>query len=144
MDASVELVRAMFDRLRADSALMALLGGAAKIVDRQRDRDGKPTAAYPYLSLGPSTSIPADFDCLVGEELTIQLDVWSTGSEGAHGSVECRNISSAVKRALHEQELPLTDNALVTLTWELTRILDDPNPAIRHGAIQFTAIVETP
>jgi hypothetical protein len=142
MDAATELLRAMLDALRATASVNDVLEG--RIFDRQPGRNGSPVAAYPHLSLGPTTSLPDDFDCLDGEEITIQLDVWTSGDNSAFASTQCREISDAIKRRLHNAELPLTVNALVTLTWAGTRILDDPNPAIRHGAVQFTATVETP
>lgn len=142
MDASRELLTAMLNALRSEPAVTSLVGN--RIVDRPQGRDGKPAAGYPYISVGPSTGLPADADCIVAEELSLQLDVWTWGADSSFASSQCRELASAIKRVLHEAEFDLTDNALVTLTWELTRILDDPNPAIRHGAVQFTAIVETP
>jgi hypothetical protein len=143
MDASFELIRAALDTLRASPAVTALVG--QRLYDRVPEKqDGTPNVAFPYVSLGPSTSIPRDYDCLFGEEITIQFDAWTNGPGEAFGSVQCRKICDAVKRALHEAELTLQDNALVTLNWEMTRVLDDPNPAIAHGVIQFTAVVETP
>ena len=144
MDASTELLRAVFDRLKATAAITALVG--QHIYDRApADQSGnRVDVPYPYITAGPTTAIPADFDCLDGEEITIQLDVWSSGALDASTSAQCRKISDLVKRALHDVDLTLTENALVTLQWELTRILDDRNPTIRHGAIQFTATIETP
>ena len=142
MDASRELLTAMLNALRADTAVTAKVG--QRIVDRPQGRNGKPAAAYPYISVGPSTAVPDDAACITSEELTLQLDVWTSGDDNAFASSECRDIAAAVKRRLHNADFTLSENALVTLTWELTRILDDPNPAIRHGAVQFTAIVETP
>ena len=143
MDASYELILAVINRLRATAAVTAFV--STRIYDRvPEDQSGTPNVAFPYVSLGPSSSIPDDYDCLDGEELTLQLDVWTSGSGEAYGSVQCRKICSAIKRALHDVDLTLTTNALVAIQWELTRILDDPNPAITHGAIQFTATVETP
>ena len=143
MDASFELIGAAMTRLRATAAVSSLI--STRIYDRvPEDQSGAPAVAFPYVSLGPSTSIPDDYDCLDGEEITLQFDVWTSGNGEAYGSVQCRKICDAIKRALHDAELTLTTNALVTLQWELTRILDDPSPAITHGAIQFTATVETP
>lgn len=142
MDASTELLRSMLDALRSTPAVNDVLQG--RIFDRQPGRSAAPIAAYPHLSVGPSTSIPDDFDCLDGEEITLQLDIWTSGDDVAFASSQCREIANNIKRRLHNAELALTINALVTLTWSLTRIIDDPNPAIRHGAIQFTATVETP
>lgn len=139
MDASYELIRAMMDRLRATAAVTNIVG------QRIYDRVPEGVAVdFPYASLGPSVAIPDDFDCRDGEEITVQFDAWSSGAGEAFGTVEVRKLSDAIKRALHNAELSLTENALVTLTWEMTRIMDDPNPAINHGVIQFTATVETP
>lgn len=141
MDASTELIRAMFDTLRATTAVAALVDGRIYDPPPQK-QDGSPAVPFPYISLGPSTTIPDDADCIPAEEITVQLDIWSSGSGAAHSSVECRKICDAVKRALHGADLVLSGNALVTLQHELTRIMDDPNPAINHGAVQFTATVE--
>lgn len=144
MDASLDLLRAMMARLKADAAVAAFVG--ARIFDRPPDRPGdrRPDSDYPYLSLGPSTSIPDDFDCRYGEELGIQFDVWTSGAGEAFGSAQCRKISDAVKRSLHDAEIDLTDNALVSLQWQTTLILDDPDPALNHGVVRFAATVETP
>lgn len=143
MDASFELIGAMMTQLKAATSVTALVG--QRIYDRVPElQDGTPNVAYPYISVGPTSSIPADFDCIDGEDVTIQFDIWSSGPGEAFSSVECRKICSAVKRALHDAELVLSENALVTLQWELTRTMRDPNPAICHGAVQFTATVETP
>jgi hypothetical protein len=143
MDASVELIKAMFDRLKADSAVTALVG--THIYDRvPEEQDGTVNVPFPYVSMGSSSAIPDDFDCVKGEEITVQFDVWSSGSGEAFGTVQVRKICGAIKAALHDVDLSLPTTALVTLQWETTRIIDDPNPAINHGVIQFTATVEIP
>ena len=143
MDASFELIKAVFDRLKSTPAVTTFTG--QHIYDRVPEKtDGTPNVPFPYVSLGPSSAIPDDFDCLQGEEITIQLDVWSSGAGEAYGTVQCRKICGAIKKALHDVDLSLPTNALVTLQHEITRIIDDPNPAINHGVVQFTATVETP
>lgn len=143
MDASLELISAALTRLRATSAVTNFVG--QNIFDRVPERqDGGPGVPFPYISVGPSSSSPEDYDCMDGEEITIQFDVWTNGSDEAYGSTQCRKIAGAVKKALHGVDLPLTVNALVALEHEITRILDDPNPAVTHGVVTFTATVETP
>lgn len=143
MDASFELLAAALTRLRAMPAITSLVGN--RIYDRApADQSGKVSVPFPYISCGPSSSIPDDYDCLYGEEVTIQIDAWSSGPGEAFSTVECRKICDAVKRALHDVDLTLSVNALVSIQWELTRILSDPNPAIKHGVVQFTATIETP
>ncbi|SHE87844.1 DUF3168 domain-containing protein [Devosia limi] len=142
MDASVDLIMALRARLEATPAVMSKITGIFDRVPEQQRAERN--VEFPYVSLGPSVSIPADYDCVMGEEITIQFDVWSSGAGEAFGSVECRKICDAIKRALHDVPLSLTANALVTFNWEMTRILDDPNPAITHGVVQFSGEVETP
>ena len=144
-DASIELISAQMTLLRASSPLQVL--GVTKIYDRvptQQDGSLDPSVTHPYVSLGPSTSIPADYDCLDGEEITVQWDVWTSGDGDAFATVQLRKICKVLKRTLHGAELALINNALVSLEWEMTRIVDDPNPAIGHGVVMFTATVETP
>lgn len=143
MDASLELLTAALTKLRATAAVTAFVD--TNIFDRvPEQQDGTPSVPYPYISLGPTSSVPDDIDCLDAEEVTFQIDVWTSGSDDAFGSTQCRKISGAVKRALHDVELPLAVNALVTMQLETMRIIDDPNPAISHGVLTFTATVETP
>jgi hypothetical protein len=143
MEASVELIKAVFEHLKATPAVTDFV--AQHIYDRvPEETDGSTGVPFPYVSLGPSSTIPDDFDCLQGEEITIQLDVWSSGSGEAFSTMQCRKICGAIKKSLHDVDLSLPTNALVTLQHEITRIIDDPNPAIHHGVIQFTATVETP
>lgn len=141
MDASYELILAAVTKLRATPAVTDLVG--TKIYDRvPENQDGTPNVASPYISMGPSSVLPADYDCVGGEEITIQFDAWSWGGGEAYSSVQVRKIADAVKRALHGADLALTNNALVTLEHELTRIMRDPDGITNHAAIQFTATVE--
>lgn len=141
MDASYDLIKAIFTRLKADAAVTALVD--QKVYDQVPQRTEKADSlSFPYVSLGPTSMVPDDFDCLDGEEITIQLDVWSLGSGEAHSTVECRKICDAIKRSLHEAEFDLEANALVCINHELTRILVEQDPPIKHGVIQFTATVE--
>lgn len=142
MDASLDLLRAVFDRLKATPAVTTLVP-ATRIYDRApTDALGKVNAPFPYVTAGPTTSIPDDYNCTDGEIVTIQLDAWSSGPGEAYSTAECRKICGAIQRALHGAELSLATNALVTLEWELTRIIDDRNPAIKHGVIQLSGTVE--
>lgn len=143
MDPSLELLIAIYARLKATTAVTTFVG--QNIYDKPPvNQQGNVTVPFPYITTGPSTAIPDDFDCIPGEEVTIQLDIWSSGSGEAFSTAQCRKICGAVKKALHDVEIPLTVNALVSLQHEMTRILPDPNPAIKHGVVQFTATIETP
>lgn len=141
----VELLRAVLDRLRGDRRMIELVGEA--IFDRAPEKQaGLPALPLDYVTVGPTDSVPNDFDCVDGQDITVQLDAWSSGPGEAYGSAKVRKIADAMRRSLHQRELqlPLGDNALVTITHTLTRILRDPDGVTSHAAVQFTATVETP
>lgn len=143
-DASLELMMAAVGRLRATPAIVAYVG--TRIYDRvPASATGQWTATFPFISNGPTTSVPDDYDCVRGEEITIQFDVWTSGTSGeAYDSIQGRKIANLVKRALHDVDLTLASNPLVTLQHVMTRQVGDPNPAIHHFAVMFRATVETP
>lgn len=144
MEPSYELQLAALNKLRATTALTAIVG--QKIYDRvpEKQQGGAlvPDVTSPYLSFGPVTSIPDDADCIDGEEITFQIDAWSWGSGEAYGSVQVRKIAGLVKKALHRADLQLSTNALVSLRHEMTRILRESDGITNHAAIQFTAILD--
>lgn len=131
---ALELQGLIIATLRGDAAVSALVDG---IYDRP-PADRWAGAHKAYISLGPSDVLIDDADCVNGETVTAQVDVWSQQP----GQVECKRICAAVKAALHDRDLVLTDNALVQMTLDLTRIMADPDGITTHGAMQFTAMIE--
>lgn len=146
MEPSYELQLVALGALRASAALTAIVG--AKIYDRVPERLAAgvhvPDVTSPYISFGPVSMLPDDADCIDGEEITFQIDVWSWGSGVAYGSVQARQIAGLVKKVLHKADLTLNTNALVSIRHELTRILRESDGITNHAAIQFTAVVEIP
>ncbi|MCW5722138.1 MAG: DUF3168 domain-containing protein [Devosia sp.] len=139
MDPTYELQLAALDRLRVMAELVAFVDN--RIFDRVPEDDANAIRS-PYVSLGPTSAAPADYDCVDGLEITFQIDVWSWGAGEAYGSVEARKIAHVIRTALHKADLPLTVNALVTLRHVLTRVIREPDGIINHAAIQFMAEVE--
>lgn len=130
---SLELQGAIVTKLKATPAVTALIG--------TRIYDSVPsTATFPYVSIGPEQTLADDADCITGFEIFMQLDAWSR----ATGSPEVKRIAEAVRDALHDFELPLTDNALVSFRHRQTRVLKDPDGLTAHAALEFVALVEQP
>lgn len=130
---SLELQGAIVERLKAFPSLMALV--------QERIYDDVPTAAtFPYVSWGPDQSVQDDADCITGFEVSIQIDAWSR----KRGLPEVKAVAEAVRAALHDYELDLTENALVSLQHTSTQNLRDPDGLTNHAIIQFTALVEQP
>ncbi|MEQ1901859.1 MAG: DUF3168 domain-containing protein [Devosia sp.] len=138
-----EIIAAAIVALKADAALVELVGG--RIYDRVPEKAaGKTGVEFPYISLGPTSSLAADVNCSDAEEITLQFDVWSRGDGIAYDSREVRRIVRAIRRVLSDAELVLDDAALVTMTYELNRVLREADGATNHGLIQFVAVVESP
>jgi hypothetical protein len=137
MDASYELQLAIVGRLKGFQELAELIGGRV-YDDVPRGPDRQVTATFPYVSFGPDQVIPEEFGCITGSEIFIQLDAWSR----AAGFAEVKKIANAVRLALHNHDLPLTDNALVSFEFDGRRIFRDPDGKTSHAVITFRAVVE--
>ncbi len=138
MDASYELQIAIVGALKSDGAVRRLVGD--RVYDNvPRDANGKiATANFPYISLGPEQTLPDGYDCQDGSEITIQIDAWSR----AVGFPEVKKIADAVRKVLHDADLALVENALVSIEFESRRVLRDPDGKTSHAVITFRAVVE--
>jgi hypothetical protein len=133
MSASAELQKLLFDTLRNDAAVMAIAGG---VYDRvPASPYGTRTA---YISFGPSDVVDDSAECISAGEHTFQLDVWSK----AVGQVEAKRLVDLIYKALHEQDLTLTENALAEIRVDFRRVFLDPDGLTTHGVVTVTASIE--
>ncbi|MBB3396873.1 DUF3168 domain-containing protein [Rhizobium sp. BK060] len=135
MGPSVELQKLLYDTLRATPEIMAVVGG---VYDRV------PPSPYgtknAYISFGPSDVVDDSADCSISGAHTFQIDVWSKEV----GQVEAKAIVDLVFRALHEQELTMTDNALAEIRVDFRRVFTDRDGLTTHGVVSVTASIEEP
>ncbi len=131
IDPDLELQGLVVNALKADAAVTALVGG--RVYDRVPD-----TAAFPYIVYGPSDATSEDADCYTDFDVFAQLDVWSRYP----GKTEAKKIADAVRVALANPALQLTENALVLLRHQQTRTFTDPDGLTTHGAMTFEALIE--
>lgn len=130
---SLELQGAIVKRLKEFAPLTLL-------VDQRVYDDVPAGAAMPYVSLGPDQVVSDNVECIDGYEITIQIDAWSV----TKGLPEVKKVAEAVRQALNAYDLPLADNALVSIEHRQTRNLRDPDGVTNHAVIEFVAIVEQP
>lgn len=128
---SLELWGAVVAALKGDAAVAALVG------DRVYDRVPV-DAPFPYLSIGDTWETEDDADCLDAVEIGLRVDAWSRTVGGA----EVRRIADAVRRALHNAELTLIENAIVMIEHRRTDTLRDPDGLTQHASIELSATVE--
>ena len=137
MDPNYELTKLVMTALKNDPSVSGFV--AARVFDRVPS-DPKPD--FPYISMGPSDTLPDDADCITGEEISIQIDCWSQGAAEAFGSAEVKKLAGAVKHCLHDVDLALAENALVALRHRVTRIMREPDGVTNHAVLSFTVFVE--
>ncbi|MBZ9943440.1 DUF3168 domain-containing protein [Mesorhizobium sp. BR1-1-13] len=128
MDPVLDLQGAIIARLRADAGVTALVG--------QKVYDVPPASAVePYISIGPTSYQEEYTDCVVGGEVFIQIDAWSTQPAQS----EMRAIAHAIRAAMRA-DFTLMDTALVSLEhWRTDYLVDGTS---MHASIRFTGYVE--
>ena len=128
---SDELQLAIINALIADPAVSAIVG--------DRVYDARPTA-YPCVTFGPGDCQPDDAECITGRVETVQLDCWTTDTNGRLGPA--RILTNAVKAALHHAELELETHALVQITVPSVRVFQEPDDITVHGVVTVEALIE--
>jgi len=136
MDPVLELQGEIISRLRSDAAVIAIVGQRSYDIPPLNQSGEVAESLFPYISIGSTSYQTEDADCIIGGELTIQIDAWSI----YQGNTEVRRIADAVRRAMRGQDISLNTNAIVTLDHWRTDYLRDG--LVKHASIRFTAIVE--
>lgn len=131
MEAELALQQAIFTRLTEDEAVAALVG--TRVYD-----DVPGGAAFPYLSIGAMRSRDWSTGDSTGVEVRLTLAAWSR----AHGGREAREIAGAVKAALHDADLALTDHVLVSLRFLDSDMTRERDGITRRQELRFRALVE--
>jgi hypothetical protein len=127
----LELQGVVVDVLRNDPELVQL-------VDRRAYDRVPENVVFPYISCGPTFDVEDDADCIFGSDISFQLDVWSR----AVGFPEAKRICNAVRNAVHERDIQLTENALVMIQCRGIRVLRDPDGLTSHGVVDLNAFIE--
>ena len=121
-----DLTTAIFQRLTADPDL-----GAA--VYDFVDESG--AASWPYITIGEGIETPANRHDSIGRETTLYLHVWSR----YRGFAEADAVAKRVNALLDHRpaELSVEGQRVVSIRFEFSQNLRDPDPRIRHVAIRF-------
>lgn len=124
MSFSVEIQQAVFQRLSDESLT---------VYD-----DVPEGAAFPYAVIGEDTHVPFDTDDSLGAESTVTIHVWSR----YRGKNEAKEIQAAIYDALTRQELTIDGYDLITIEFEYSDVLLDPDGITRHGVQRFRCLTE--
>lgn len=132
-----EVLRAMFDKLRANAAFKTLVNN--QIFDRPPQ---SPAPTSPYVSLGPTDIQRDDATCVSGLSLFVQFDVWTWGGGDNFDSINARKVTDMLAETLHNAALALPTNRLVNIEHRSTEIFLDADKQTQHGVVRFWASVE--
>jgi hypothetical protein len=130
--AAWDLQQAVHATLSADSAILSLLGGA-RVYD-----DVPQGAAFPYLSLTAFTVRDWATGTEPGAEILFTVSAWSRRA----GHKEAHLIADAVRSALHDAPITLTDYHLVNLRHEASDSRSERDGDTYRVAARFRAILE--
>lgn len=128
-----DLQKAIYEVLANDTGVSALVSG--RIFDRVA-REGD---VAPLITFGPSDEVDADADCIDMADHSLQIDVWS---EYQGGFRECKEITFAIKQALHGAVIDLETHALLDIRVAQIRHMRDPDGLTSHGVLSIEAMVE--
>ena len=127
-----DLQQAVHATLAADTTVLALLGGARIYDDVPRG------AAFPYLSLAAFAARDWATGTEPGTEITFTVHAWSRGAghKGPH------LLAEAVRGALHDQALTLTDHRLVNLRHDSSETRRERDGDTYRVIARFRAVLE--
>lgn len=133
-DPSLAVQKALYERLKSNSALQALVG--ARIYDRV-----PANVVFPYVELGHFQAQVRDYSCLKVTLIDADIRVWSR----AVGQVEVKDIASAISAALHRANFALQDpHALVHCLHRDTNYALDADGLSESASLGFDIATETP
>lgn len=135
-DALEPIQAALYARLSGDATLTGLLGhraGQNGVYD-----DVPENALYPHVVIGEAIETPDGAHDRFGAQVVVTIHVWVE----ARGFKTAYPIVRRLRALLDEQPLPITGHHTVSVRWEFTQTLGDPNPELRHLPVRFRITTE--
>ena len=133
---SVAIQCALYDKLKADAALTALIVDVYDDVP-QADDSGN-ALKFPFVTIGEDSIVRWDSMTEFGCEASVTIHVWSRQS----GRFETKVIQNAIYNALHHQELPISDYHVVDVRMEDEETFLDQDGETRHGVQTFRVVLD--
>ena len=127
-DVQWPLQQAIFAALRADAALVALVGA-----DGVHDDVGQ-TAAPPYVTIGDIAQAPFSTKTTEGMSATVAIHAWDDAHRGLR---DIKLIMAAVLGVLHEAGFPVSGHDLVSSRFEFSDVFVEADGRTRHGVLRF-------
>jgi hypothetical protein len=129
MTPSADLQDMIYRRLTSDPTI------AWPVFDR-----ADPQQPMPFIEFGPEDVQEDDAECITGTDHQFQVDLFHSQA----GHFELKEMMGLVKRSLHNYPGELTDNALHSIRFVRSTVLQEPDGINYHGVVQFEALIEEP
>lgn len=121
--------QAFYDRMTGDPTLMAMAGVWDYVPEN---------ASHPYVVLGEAIETPRNAHGEFGRETVETLHVWSR----SRGFSEALTILSRLVELFDHQPLTVDGQDMISVRYEFSQALRDPDPEIRHIPIRFRVTTE--
>ncbi|RRH93426.1 DUF3168 domain-containing protein [Mesorhizobium tamadayense] len=132
MTAPGDLMQALFLRLKTDTSLSALLGGAG-LLEQPNDK-----AAFPNVTYGRTSAFDLDTGADNDDDQLITLHVWSK----AQGEAETRLIMDSIRARLDGAALAIGPRGQTRLSLEFAEARYDEDLVVYHGLLRFRALTQ--
>ena len=127
------IAAAIFDAVRSDLAVQAVLGAPARFYD-----EPPPDVTFPYATLGRMETRAADAADASALDHVVTLHVWSRYG----GRAEALDIISALRGALHNKSLTVQDRRLTLLYATFSDAFRLGDGRTTQGVLRLRAVTE--
>jgi hypothetical protein len=98
-----------------------------------------PQQPLPYIDFGQEDVQEDDDECITGTNHLFQVNLY----HNQVGMGELKDQMWRVQRSLHKYPGELTDNALHSIRFVRSTVLQEPDGINYHGVVQFEAMIES-
>lgn len=135
LGADLDLQRAIVTRLKASTALQALIANPIRLF---QDVPPPSTLDFPYVTIGASQRLPDLAECIDGAEVFTDLHIFSRGA----GYEQVKRIGATLIDELHDATLSLSEHRCLLIELSDERYFIDPDNLTKHGVVTFRSLVE--
>jgi hypothetical protein len=141
MDPTFELINKCLSILRSDTSVSSLVGD--RIYDRVPEKqDGTPNVKSPYISLGSTSFLTDDYDCVDAATIGIQFHCWSWGDGEQYSSAMVRKLAFFVRKALHKKDINLDNNGFVSIEHQITAYNRAIDGVTHQASVGFETLID--
>lgn len=136
MTGAVDVQTAVYGALNNDSTLGGLVQAVYDFTPQEATDDD---ADFPYVVIGEDTAAPWDTDDILGAEWTVTIHSWSR----YRGQKEVKQIMDACYNVLHRASLSVSNFSTITVEWEFSESLLDPDGLTHHGVQRYRLLLQS-